>query len=289
MAGRLGAAQALVDEDRLLAEVTGGRPVGYSAILLTALRGRDTAEIAAAAEKAAERGQGRVVRFADYATAVLGNGLGHHETARDAARRVFAHDTVGHQALATAELAEAASRTGDGDLVATALDRMSERARATPPVWNRTLEARLRALAGDTPEECYAASIALLAGTPLRVELARGHLLFGAWLRREGRRVDARKHLRTAHTMTSEMGLEAFADRARRELLATGETARKRAAGTTEELTPQELQIARLAREGLSNPEIGTRLFLSPRTVEWHLRNVFGKLGISSRRQLREA
>lgn len=291
LAGNLSAAQALVDEDRLLAEVTGGRPVGYSAILLAALRGRDaSAEITAAAAAAAERGQGRVVRFADYAQAVLANGLGRHEAARDAAYRVFEHDAVGHQALATAELAEAASRTGDSGLVTAALDRMSERAGATPTVWNRALEARLRALAGITPGECYAESIALLTGTPLRVELARAHLVFGEWLRREGRRVDAREHLRTAHVMTSEMGLDAFADRARRELLATGETARKRTAETaTEELTPQEFQIARLAREGLSNPEIGTRLFLSPRTVEWHLRKVFGKLAISSRRQLRDA
>ncbi|MFI5589982.1 AAA family ATPase [Amycolatopsis sp. NPDC051758] len=291
LAGDLTAGRALVEEDRLLADVTSGRPVGYSAILLAALRGREadaTAVIAAAAAEAAERGQGRVARFADYANAVLGNGLGRHDVARDAAYRVFEHDTVGHQALATAELAEAASRTGDGDLVAAARDRMSERARATPTAWTRALEARIRALAGDTPDECYAESIALLTGTPLRVELARGHLLFGEWLRREGRRVDAREHLRTAHAMTSAMGLEAFADRARRELLATGETARKRTAGTTEQLTAQEFQIARLAREGLSNPEISTRLFLSPRTVEWHLRKVFGKLGISSRRQLRD-
>ncbi|VVJ16317.1 AAA-ATPase [Amycolatopsis camponoti] len=293
LAGELTAAQALVEEDRLLADVTGGRPVGYSAILLAALRGREavaTAEIATAAAQAAERGQGRVVRFAGYANAVLANGLGRHDVARDAARRVFEHDTVGHQALATAELAEAASRTGDDDLVAAALNRMSERARtATPTAWTRALEARLRALAGDRPGECYAESIALLTGTPLRIDLARGHLLFGEWLRREGRRTDARKHLRTAHAMTSAMGLEAFADRARRELLATGETARKRTTGTAEELTAQEFQIVRLAREGLSNPEIGTRLFLSPRTVEWHLRKVFGKLGISSRRQLRDA
>ncbi|WP_290062373.1 LuxR C-terminal-related transcriptional regulator, partial [Amycolatopsis solani] len=288
LAGDLTAAEALVEEDRLLAGITGGRPVGYSAILLAALRGRETTAITTAAAEAAERGQGRVVRFADYAHAVLANGLGRHDTARDAARRVFAADVVGHQALATAELAEAASRTGDDALVAEALDRLAERARATPAAWPRALEARARALAGDTPEECYRASIALLADTPLRVELARGHLLFGEWLRREGRRADAREHLRTAHTMTSSMGLEAFAERARRELRATGETARKRTAGTTEGLTAQESQIARLAREGWSNPEIGTRLFLSPRTVEWHLRKVFGKLGISSRRQLRD-
>jgi DNA-binding CsgD family transcriptional regulator len=292
LAGELAAAEVMVEEDRLLAGVTGSPPVGYSAILLAALRGREapaTELIAATAKAAAARGQERVVTFADYANAVLGNGLGRHDTAREAARRVFERDAVGHQTLATAELAEAASRTGDDALVTAALERVAARARVTPNAWTRGLEARLRALAGLEPERHHRASIDLLAGTPLRVELARGHLLFGEWLRREGHRVDAREHLRTAHDALAEMGLEAFADRARRELLATGETARKRTAEPTGELTPQELQIARLAREGLSNPEIGTRLFLSPRTVEWHLRKIFGKLGITSRRQLRDS
>jgi DNA-binding CsgD family transcriptional regulator len=291
LAGNLAAARALIEEDRLVADVTGQQAVGFTAILFAAYQGREApaaAVITAAAKQAAARGQGRVVTFSGYANAVLYNGLGRHDAARDAACRVFEHDAIGHQALATAELAEAASRTGDDALVAAARARIAERARATPNAWVRGLEARLSALAGDAPERNHRASIDLLAGTPLRVDLARGHLLFGEWLRREGRRAEAREHLRTAHERCAEMGLEAFAERARRELLATGETVRKRSAESTGELTAQEFQIARLAREGLSNPEIGTRLFLSPRTVEWHLRKVFGKLGITSRRQLRD-
>ncbi|NBH04977.1 helix-turn-helix transcriptional regulator, partial [Amycolatopsis sp. SID8362] len=142
---------------------------------------------------------------------------------------------------------------------------------------------------GPDADRLFRESIACLERTGSRVDLARSHLLYGEWLRREGRRVDARAQLHTAHELLSAMGLTAFADRARRELLATGETARKRVAETTGELTAQEFQIARLAAEGYSNPEIGTRLFLSPRTVEWHLRKIFTKLGISSRRQLRDA
>jgi ATP/maltotriose-dependent transcriptional regulator MalT len=192
---------------------------------------------------------------------------------------------------AIAELAEAASRTGDDVLVASALARLSERTVVTESDWALGIETRMRALLseGDLAQRLYRESIERLARTGVQVEVARGHLLFGEWLRREGRRIDAREQLRTAHDMLAAMGLDAFAERARRELLATGEKARKRTVETTEELTAQEFQIARLAREGLSNPEIGTRLFVSPRTVEWHLRKVFTKLGVSSRKQLRDA
>ena len=158
----------------------------------------------------------------------------------------------------------------------------------TPTEWALGIEARVRALLseGDVAERLYRESIERLGRTRVRVELARAHLLYGEWLRRERRRVDAREQLRTAHDMLDTMGIEAFAERARRELLATGETARKRTVETRDELTAQEAQIARLARDGLSNPEIGTRLFISPRTVQYHLRKVFTKLDISSRNQL---
>ncbi len=157
-----------------------------------------------------------------------------------------------------------------------------------PTEWALGIEARVRALfsEGDVADSLYRESIARLGRTRVRVELARGHLLYGEWLRRENRRIDAREQLRTAHELFDSMGTEAFAERARRELLATGETVRKRTVETRGDLTAQETQIAQLARDGLSNPEIGTRLFISPRTVQYHLRKVFLKLGISSRSQL---
>ncbi|WP_439381351.1 helix-turn-helix transcriptional regulator [Amycolatopsis lexingtonensis] len=294
LAGELAAAAASAEEDRVIAGVTGNAPVGYAAMLLEAFRGREARAVELfeeTARQASERGQLRLVTFADYGRAVLYNGLGRHDAALAAARRVFDHDVVGFQGLATAELAEAASRTGDETRLLAAATRSAERAGAAKTAEALGMDARVRALGstGADADGGYRESIAYLERTPLRVDLARSHLLYGEWLRREGRRVDARAHLHTAHEQLSAMGLTAFADRARRELLATGETARKRTAEPTGELTAQEFQIARLAADGYSNPEIGTRLFLSPRTVEWHLRKIFTKLGISSRRQLRDA
>ncbi len=238
--------------------------------------------------EATARGQGRQVSLAGYASALLYNGLGRYAAAVDAARRAFERDQLGYGPFVVPELAEAASRTGDTALVAAALDWLSERARVTHADWALGIEARVRALLSDgrAADRLYRESISRLARTSVRAELARSHLLYGEWLRRERRRTDAREQLRTAHDMLDEMGIEAFADRARRELAATGETARKRTAQTSTQLTAQEAQIARLARDGLSNPEIGARLFISARTVEYHLSKVFAKLAISSRSQL---
>jgi DNA-binding CsgD family transcriptional regulator len=188
-------------------------------------------------------------------------------------------------------VAEAASRTGDAALLQATADWLAERTAATPSDWALGMEARVRALGtdGDAAEVLYLESIDRLGRTRLRGEVARGRLLYGEWLRRENRRVDAREQLRVAREEFLAMGAEAFADRARRELLATGEKVRKRRDDTRDELTPQEEQIARLARDGRTNPEIGAELFLSPRTVEWHLKKVFTKLGITSRRALRDA
>jgi ATP/maltotriose-dependent transcriptional regulator MalT len=259
--------------------------------MLAAWRGHEPQSsdlIAAASQEAAARGQGRLVNFADYASSVLSNGLGRHDAARDAAWRVFERDQVGFGPFIISELAEAAARTGDTALVTAALDWLSERTRLTPTEWALGIEARLRALLseGDVAESLYQESIARLGRTRVRTELARGHLLYGEWLRRERRRLDSRQELRTAVDMLDTMGIEAFAERARRELSATGETARKRIVETSVELTAQEAQIARLARDGLSNPDIGTRLFISPRTVKYHMRKVFTKLDITSRSQL---
>ncbi|HUE27135.1 MAG TPA: LuxR C-terminal-related transcriptional regulator, partial [Solirubrobacteraceae bacterium] len=169
-----------------------------------------------------------------------------------------------------------------------ALEWLSERANATSSEWAIGIEARARAFLahGEAADELHRESIRRLDRTRVRLEVARGHLLYGEWLRRENRRIDARDQLRIAHEMLSRMGVQAFAERARRELLATGETVRKRTVETRDELTPQEALIARLARDGLSNPQIGTRLFISPRTVKYHLRKVFIKLDISSRNEL---
>jgi DNA-binding CsgD family transcriptional regulator len=291
VAGDLATAALLLEEDRLIAEATGHPPTTYGETMLVAWRGQEAPAselIAATEQEATAHGLGRLASFATYASAVLFNGLGRHDAARDAASRAFERDHMGFGPFIVPELAEAASRTGDAPLVRAALEWLSERARVSPTNWGLGIEARVRALLseGDVAEHLYRESIAHLGRTRMRVELARAHLLYGEWLRRERRRVDARGQLRTAHDMLHTMGVEGFAERARRELLATGETVRKRTAKTHVELTAQESQIAWLARDGLSNAEIGTRLFISPNTVKYHLRKAFTKLGIASRIEL---
>ncbi|TCC51372.1 LuxR family transcriptional regulator [Kribbella capetownensis] len=291
LTGDLDAVAGLVEEDRQIAAATGNPQVGYGGLLLEAFRGDEVTAcrlIDAAVREATAREQGRMAVFATYANAVLHNGLGRYDTARDAALRVFEQDVIGYGVLVVSELAEAASRTGDTKLVESALTWLTERTTAVPTDWGFGIEARIRALLGGQ-EADYRESIERLSRTALRVETARSQLLYGEWLRREGRRVDAREQLRTAHDQLTGMGLEAFAERARHELLATGETVRKRSPETSNDLTAQEAQIAGLARDGLTNPEIAAQLFISPRTVEWHLRKTFSKLGIRSRRQLRTA
>ena len=294
VAGELDAAARVIEEDRLIADVTGNRPATYSEMMLAAWRGREAnaAElIEATMRQASARGLGGLANLAAYAGAVLHNGLGRHDLARDSAWRAFERDQLGYGPFVVPELAEAASRTGDVALVRTALEWLHERTEAAPNDWLLGIEARVHALLseGDTADRLYRESVRRLGRTRVRAQLARSHLLYGEWLRRERRRGDARVQLHTAHDMLDGMGIEAFAERARRELLATGETARKRSVETSTELTAQEAQVASLARNGLSNPEIGARLFISTRTVQYHLSKVFAKLGISSRSQLDRA
>ncbi len=287
LAGELTATAQLIEEDRLIAEVSGNPPLRSTEMVLAAWRGQEArvSELIDAASKEASADWGIV---SSYARSVLYNGLGRHDLARDAAWSSFVGDQVGSGSFLLPELVEAASRTGDIVKVKTALEWLSERRRAISSDWAVGIEARVSALLseGEEAERFYRDSIAHLAKTRTRVELARSHLLYGEWLRRERRRVDAREQLRTAHEMLARMGVEAFAERARRELLATGETARRRTVETRDELTAQEALIAGLARDGLSNPEIGTRLFISPRTVKYHLRKVFIKLDVTSRNEL---
>ena len=291
-AGDLAAAARFMDEDRLIAEATGTAPVAFCAVLLAAWQGEEdtTAGLYEALLRLASAGRiTRLLTVADHAIAVLYNGLGRHDAARDAGLRAFERADLGYEPYVATELAEAASRTHDEAVVSTLLQLLAERSRTTPTQWALGTEACVRAMAsdGDTARTCYRESIDRLGRTRMRAQLARTHLLYGEWLRREKQRSEAREHLRHAYQMLTAMGIEAFAERARRELQATGETVRRRSVTQAIELTAQEAQIARLVHEGLSNPEISTRLFLSQRTVEWHLRKVFTKLDISSRRQLR--
>jgi len=284
-----GAASNIAEADSVAA-ATGSRFAPYTLLRLRALQGRE-AEASAAIERATGGGPG-VALYAQWAAAVLYNGLACYEEAACSARQATSNTFEYWVSVwALPELVEAAMHAGDAELARDALDRLAETTQPAGTDFALGIEARSRALLSDGAGagDLYREAIERFSRTRLRPELARAHLLYGEWLRREGRRVDAREQLRTAHHLFDAIGMEAFAERARRELLATGEKARKRGAGTREELTPQEEQIARLAREGLSNPEIGAQLFVSARTIEWHLRNVFAKLGITSRRQLQTA
>jgi DNA-binding CsgD family transcriptional regulator len=221
-------------------------------------------------------------------TALLHNSHGHHREALADARQACEHEDIVVYGRALVELIEVGVRAGRPDEAAAALEHLSERTQASGTEWALGIEARCRALLSND-EALYQESIERLARSRAAVELARSRLLYGEWLRRENRRTDAREFLRAAHESFNHMGAEAFAERARRELVATGETVRRIAEDTRDALTPQEVHVARLACDGHTNPEIGAQLFISPRTVEYHLRKVFRKLDVSSRRELRGA
>jgi ATP/maltotriose-dependent transcriptional regulator MalT len=292
--GDFSEAASLEAEAAAVREATGTKIAPYGGLVLASLRGRENEAyplIEATIRSASAEGQGTAVQYAHWARSVLLNSLSRHDEALLAAR-MAGNDTpeLFVSGWSLSEWVEAAVRSGDPRSAADALERLEESAQSTDQPWGLGLAARSRGLVSGS-EDAYVEAIERLEGTRLRPDLARARLLYGEWLRRQSRRVDARAQLRLAHQSFGSIGMEAFAERARRELLATGETVRKRLGSplTSAELTPQEQQIALLVRDGLSNPEVGARLFLSPRTVEWHLRKIFDKLGISSRRQLREA
>ena len=292
LVGNLAGARLMAAEAESTARVI-GKPIGpYASLAIAAWRGREaevTHLIAESMDEMVDRGEGQWLSAAEWASAVLYNGLGRYHEALAVAERASEQQLeMGWATWSIAELIEAAVRVGDPDCAVPTLRRLTERAHASGSDWALGIEARSRALLsdGDAADDLYREAIERLARTHIRAELARAHLLYGEWLRRERRRMDAREHLRIAHETLAAMGIDAFAERARRELLATGETVRKRTVETRDELTAQEGQIASLAAEGRTNPEIGAQLFLSPRTVEWHLRKVFTKLGISSRKEL---
>jgi DNA-binding CsgD family transcriptional regulator len=295
LGGEFGNASRLIAEADAVVEATGTGVLPYGALVLAGLQGREAEAfslIDATVEEATAGGQGTAVQYARWASATVLNGLGRYEAALAAAKD--ASDDAPElfvSAWALSELIEAADRCEDRETATGALGRLAEHTEASPTDWGLGIVARSRALLseGDRADRLFREGIERLGRTRLRPQLARCHLLYGEWLRRENRRVDARAQLHTAHDLFGAIGMEAFAERARIELSATGETVRKRTAETRDELTAQERQIAELARDGLSNPEIGARLFLSPRTVEWHLRKVFAKLGIHSRRELTNA
>jgi DNA-binding CsgD family transcriptional regulator/tetratricopeptide (TPR) repeat protein len=294
LCGELSAAASAVAESQSVQEATGISSAPYGALILDAWSGRELQTrdlIEMTTREVRARGEGIGIAICEYARAVLCNGLGQYEEAVLGARSANEYQEVVAENWGLSELIEPATRTGRTDLARECLNRMARKAQATGTDWALGIEARSQALLsrGADAEEAFRDAIEHLSRTRIRAELARTHLLYGEWLRRANRRVDARGQLNVAHEMFDTMGMKSFAERTRRELIATGGTVHKRNVETRMNLTAQEVQIARLARDGLSNPEIGAQLFLSARTVEWHLSKVFTKLDISSRRQLRAA
>jgi DNA-binding CsgD family transcriptional regulator len=294
-AGELDAAARLLEEEEAIATAMGVERTAYLTVALPAWQGLEIEtrrRIEATTSHAVELGEGQWLTLVEWASSVLYNGLGRYQDAMLAAERAVASPLeLGIASWALPELVEAAVRCAEPERAAEALRRLSDMTRASATDWGLGVEAVSRALlsGGEAAERQYLEAIERLGRADVAAVLARAHLVYGEWLRRERRRLDAREHLRNAHDMFTAMGLQAFAGRARAELAATGETARKRTVETSGQLTAQEAQIARLARDGLSNPEIGAQLFISPRTVEYHLHKVFAKLGITSRAQLHHA
>ena len=292
LSGDFAGAALLIAEAEAIGTATGTQFAPYTALRLLALQGKELETrtlVSATLERAIADGQGLAAKSAHWAAAVLGNSVGRYDEAAVAARLASSEPFEPFVSMwALPELVEAGARSGDAAIARGALDRLSATTQPCGTDFGLGIEARCRAVLNVGPaDDLYHEAIGRLGRAGLRPDLARTHLLYGEWLRREGRRVDARQQLRSSHDMFAAIGMEAFAERARRELVATGEKVRKRSHDTRAQLTPQEEQIARLARDGLTNPEIGAALFLSPRTVEWHLRKVFTKLGISSRSGLR--
>ena len=281
----------LIEEAEAIREATGYAPALFTPLLLAAWRGREVLAlelIDAMIEEATAEDAGRVTVFTEYAKAVLYNGLGRYEDAVVAAQRACAQEDLGLFGRAHLELVEACARSDTPGVATGALRDLDERTRSDGTDWALAVRAWSAALlrGGNAAEAFYCEVIERFERGRIAVHLPRAQLVYGEWLRRENRRVDAREQLRAAFDTFSGIAAEAFAERARRELLATGETARRRTDDNRDILTPQEAHIAALARDGLSNPEIGARLFISPRTVQYHLRKVFRKLDITSRNQL---
>lgn len=280
--GDFGAAMELISEEEAIADATGAAPLVYPRLHLAAMRGRrgSAVELFASVDH-------RMSLSARWATAVLSNGVADYPAALKAARQAVEYGAVGTAGLALPELVESAMRCGETEVAAAALASLQERTRAGRQAWGLGVEAYARALVNED-ESAYQEAIGMLDDSALVVYRARAQLLYGEWLRRQGRRRDARVVLRSAHESLSDLGVEAFAERAAGELRATGEQARSRTSKASDQLTMQEVHIARLVADGATSKEVAAKLFLSPRTVDAHLRNIFRKLGLTSRRQLRD-